>query len=202
MSEQVRESLSVLMDGEAGELDLARVLRHVDSEDIRDTWMRYHGICFALRQGRSRHLDVDISASVMAALDAEPEPAFRPAARLRNFLKPAAGFALVASLCAAAFVGVRSYGPAGGSVEAAPEARPAARVAGGGTADTPGGAAVRPAYAVPTLRTAAAPPRTDYDRLARERLRSYMLAHTAEASLNAPQGMMPYARVVSFQAEE
>jgi hypothetical protein len=38
----------------------------------------------------------------------------------------------------------------------------------------------------------------DADGAARERLRMYMLEHAGNAALNTPEGMMPYARVVSW----
>ena len=43
MSEQMRESLSALMDDEANELEVQRVLSQIDSdEDLRCTWVRYN----------------------------------------------------------------------------------------------------------------------------------------------------------------
>ena len=43
MSEKLRESLSALMDDEANELEVERLLREVAAtDDLRQTWVRYH----------------------------------------------------------------------------------------------------------------------------------------------------------------
>jgi sigma-E factor negative regulatory protein RseA len=64
--------------------------------------------------------------------------------------------------------------------------------------NTLGGSAVRTSYS----SQSAAQQLVDYDQLARQRLQRYILPHAEQAALNAPQGMMPYARVASFQTEE
>lgn len=74
MSEQLRESLSALMDDEANELEIERVLTRIESDaEMRATWIRYHRVRDALA-GRDSRLDtLDISAGVMAAISAGPE---------------------------------------------------------------------------------------------------------------------------------
>lgn len=51
MSERLRESLSALMDDEADDLELGRVLRAMDTDDgvVRDTWARYQAVSAVLR---------------------------------------------------------------------------------------------------------------------------------------------------------
>lgn len=52
MSERMRESLSALMDDEADDLELARVLRALDEDDdVSGTWSRYHLASAVLRGG-------------------------------------------------------------------------------------------------------------------------------------------------------
>ncbi len=200
MSEKVRESLSVLMDGEASELDLERTLKHSDDPDVRATWMRYHAVKDSIQGGSGQFANVDISAGVMAALEREEPVSIKPVASWRNFMKPAASFAVAASVFASVLVGSQFYGLAGlGQADTNPAL--AASVSTVGMVNTLGGSAVRAGYATPALKPANQR-YTDYNRLARERLQRYMLAHSEEASLNAPQGMMPYARVASFQVED
>jgi sigma-E factor negative regulatory protein RseA len=76
----------------------------------------------------------------------------------------------------------------------------AERHSAGGVVNTLGGTAVRADFATPGFRTSQ--PVADYNAIARDRLRRYLLPHTEEAALNAPQGMMPFARVASFEVEE
>ncbi len=201
MSEQIRESLSALMDGEANELEIQRILKHADAESLRSTWMRYHLVRHTIREGSAAYTDIDVSAGVMAALSAEPGIDIKPVARWKNFLQPAASFAVAASVFAAVLVGSQFYGllGTGSNVNGVPEF--AAGVSTVGMVNTLGGSAVRAGYASPALKPA--PERyADYNRMARQRLQRYMLSHTDEASLNAPQGMMPYARVATFKVED
>jgi sigma-E factor negative regulatory protein RseA len=201
MNEQIRESLSALMDGEANELEIQRLLKHADAESLRSTWMRYHLVRHTLREGSAAYTYIDVSAGVMAALSGEPGIDIKPVARWKNFLQPAASFAVAASVFAAVLVGSQFYGllGAGGDAGGAPEL--AARVSTVGMVNTLGGSAVRAGYASPALKPAQTR-YADYDKMARQRLQRYMLSHTEEASLNAPQGMMPYARVATFKVED
>jgi sigma-E factor negative regulatory protein RseA len=201
MNEQIRESLSALMDGEANELEIERVLKHADAETLRSTWMRYHLVRHTLREGGVAYADIDVSAGVMAVLSGEPGIAIKPVARWKQFLQPAASFAVAASVFAAVLVGSQFYGllDKGTDVNGVPEL--AARVSTVGMVNTLGGSAVRAGYASPALKPVQTR-HADYNRLARQRLQRYMLSHTEEASLNAPQGMMPYARVATFKVED
>lgn len=201
MNEQIRESLSALMDGEANELEIERVLKHADAETLRSTWMRYHLVRHTLREGGAAYADIDVSAGVMAVLSGEPGIAIKPVARWKQFLQPAASFAVAASVFAAVLVGSQFYGllDKGTDINGVPEL--AARVSTVGMVNTLGGSAVRAGYASPALKPVQTR-HADYNRLARQRLQRYMLSHTEEASLNAPQGMMPYARVATFKVED
>ena len=200
MNEQIRESLSALMDGEANELEIQRLLKHADAESLRSTWMRYHLVRHTLREGSAAYTYIDVSAGVMAALSGEPGIDIKPVARWKNFLQPAASFAVAASVFAAVLVGSQFYGLLGaGDAGGAPEL--AARVSTVGMVNTLGGSAVRAGYASPALKPAQTR-YADYNKMARQRLQRYMLSHTEEASLNAPQGMMPYARVATFKVED
>ena len=62
MTDDMRESLSAVMDGEANELEMERVLKHaVTDEETRATWTRYHLARHSLNGGSLAHLDWDIS---------------------------------------------------------------------------------------------------------------------------------------------
>lgn len=199
MSDQLKESLSVLMDGEASELDLQRALKHVDQSETRTTWMRYHSIRHGVSGAQEQYLDVDISSRVMAALDEEPAVQVNSVGRWHNFLRPAASLAVAASFFSAVLVGGQFYGLLDNSTG---EPELAAGVSTVGMVNTLGGSAVRAGYATPALKPARAQQYTDYNQLARKRLQRYMLTHTEAAALNSPQGMMPFARVASFQGED
>jgi len=72
---QVHESFSALMDNEADEFDLRRVLKTMSaSSSESDTWRRYHLARSMMRREREAIVDIDISGDVMAALADEPRP--------------------------------------------------------------------------------------------------------------------------------
>jgi sigma-E factor negative regulatory protein RseA len=198
MSEQIRESLSVLMDEEANELDIERVLQHSDNSAVRAVWARYHTVRQIMREGSGRQAQVDIASRVMAVLEVEPE--IRPVARWHNFLRPAASFAVAASMFAAVLIGSQFYNLLGGEGGFAPQL--STQVSTVGMVNTLGGSAVKAGYASPALRPQSELRYADSNKLARERLQRYLLTHAGEAALNAPQGMMPYARVASFEVQD
>ena len=56
MSEQLRESLSALMDDEANELEVQRLLRKMAAaDDLCQTWVRYHVARDALKGQSLEH---------------------------------------------------------------------------------------------------------------------------------------------------
>ena len=68
------ESLSALVDGEASELELRRILKNLDRDQaLASAWSRHHLVSAALKQELPARLaSTSFSASVMAALDDEP----------------------------------------------------------------------------------------------------------------------------------
>ena len=194
------QSLSALMDGEARDLELRRVLRHLESESaghegadtlsadaLRATWHRLHLARHALH-GEETFANVSLLAGVRAAVDADP--AQRPGAT-RGWLRAAGRCAVAASVAALVLV-VRPGDDASSIARVAP--RPV------GVANTVGAVPVQASYGardVPTLRSAD---RDAYRELARQRLRRYSQEHAEHASLNTPQGMLPFARVPVIEA--
>lgn len=75
MSQNTRESLSVLMDGESDELELRRVLKALPKDDdAADTWRRYHLARSMMQREKGVDISVDLSAGIMAKLRDEPAP--------------------------------------------------------------------------------------------------------------------------------
>ncbi len=70
-SDQLLESLSALMDGEASELEVHRVLKSVEgSEDLQKSWERYNLISSAMRREVTSS-GVDLSGAIRDAIDAQ-----------------------------------------------------------------------------------------------------------------------------------
>ena len=71
MKNRMRESLSALCDGECDELELRRVLNHVENDaEFREQWSNFHLIGAAMR-GESVDT-VDLSRGIMQAIEGEP----------------------------------------------------------------------------------------------------------------------------------
>jgi len=74
MTDRSIESVSALMDGEVTDFELRRTLARIESEpELAETWQRYHLIRSAIRSEDGNGIAVDISSSVMSALESEPE---------------------------------------------------------------------------------------------------------------------------------
>jgi sigma-E factor negative regulatory protein RseA len=213
MNDELGESLSSLMDGEASDADIERVLGNLEDEALRRRWSRFHNASQSLSAGAAGNVTgVDLSRRIMAAVAAEPAlkrtedsavaeapPAIRPVGRWRRFSRPLASFAVAASVCAAVLLSVQVVDGPGGGAGGVPAVVSTDR-AGSGVVNPLEGAAVRADFSASGVTPSR--PAADYDAIARDRLRRYLLPHTEEAALNAPQGMMPFARVASFETED
>ena len=90
------ESVSALIDGEANDLDLARVLKGGDeSEAMRAYWQRQQQYRAVMRSGSSAYSSVDVSSGVTAAIS-EDKP---------RFANPLVSMAVAASVTIAVVLG-------------------------------------------------------------------------------------------------
>jgi sigma-E factor negative regulatory protein RseA len=204
MNNTTRETLSALLDDEAEELELRRVLRELEADatrprgvdgvnpnalagdDLVATWYRYNLVRTAL-QGVPVHEAPDFLAGLNAALDDEAPLELRPTGGLR---KAGASFAVAASVALAVVFG-------GQQIAALKDAGEGDRVASlpVGVVNTVGAVPVQASYGTRSVPTLEPADRTAYQELARQRLRRYSQEHAEHASLNTPQGMVPFARV-------
>lgn len=108
------ESISALVDGENSELDLRRVLKNSsDDAHVRETWKRYH-LAGAVIRGEKTLPDIDLSASVMAALEDEPAHTVASSSRVKTWLEGASKAGIAAAVAVGVLVGVQqlpSEGP-------------------------------------------------------------------------------------------
>src|SRR5690606_7472372 len=103
--EALQESLSAVMDNEADELELRRVLAAAgDDAELRGTWARYQ-MARAVMHKELLEPRLDIAAAVSAALADEPTPGKVGGAPWRTLGR----VAVAASVTLAVLVGVRFY---------------------------------------------------------------------------------------------
>ena len=110
-NDQKFESLSALIDNEAGELEMHRVLKHIGhDEELRAAWRRYQITSSILRRESDIAPDFDVSKSVAKALDSEItfeqniESESQEASRKNSFVQQFLGKAAVAASVAAVMV--------------------------------------------------------------------------------------------------
>ncbi|UUY06621.1 anti-sigma factor [Pseudomonas sp. J452] len=102
--EALQESLSAVMDNEADELELRRVLAASEEPELRATWSRYQ-IARAVMHKELLEPRLDIAAAVSAALADEALPEKAAAGRWRGLGR----LAVAASVTVAVLAGVRFY---------------------------------------------------------------------------------------------
>lgn len=123
-----KEQISALMDGDLSDAEVLNELE-MDS-DLQDTWGRYHLIGDAMRGDLPVNLQLDLSDSIMAALEDEPtilapkpvetapvlQPAVAPAKTDSNVVplfrrvgQQLGQYAIAASVAAAVIFGVQQY---------------------------------------------------------------------------------------------
>jgi negative regulator of sigma E activity len=176
-----RESLSVLMDDEANDLDLARSLQGVDESDaLRRYWARQQFYRSSMLGTSLPHGTIDVSASVREAIVSEK----------RAYANPLVSMAVAASVTVAVVLG--------GQQALLLESQPGnAITAPGEVFQIPGSGAVQASFAessLPQARTIQTTPvteggpkdvylnRTAYNRLANERFESLSRLHNSTAT--------------------
>jgi sigma-E factor negative regulatory protein RseA len=198
MNERMGESLSALMDDEANELELERVLAQAYGDgELREVWIRYNLARHTVQSHQLAHLDWDISGRVQSALagsQAEGPSTIRGGLKQR-ILRPLASLAIAASVAATVVIGGQQLAQVGGADPYGVDRSVVTSASPVGMLNSLGATAVRASYgmqAIPVLQPAT---RTAYDELAQQRLRKYMQEHAEQAALNSPQGLLPFARV-------
>ncbi len=99
----IDETLSALMDSEAGELEVRRVLRDISRDsELRDRWHRYQLAASAMKGDLPPRM-TDLSASISTALERESTHHNR----LKTALEPLGKVAIAASVALVAVLGVQ-----------------------------------------------------------------------------------------------
>jgi sigma-E factor negative regulatory protein RseA len=119
-SESLRESLSALMDNEADELEVRRILKASgDDSSLRSDWARYQA-ARALMHKEPWQKTIDLSAGIAAAIASDPtptlviEPVVEKASRLWKGL---GRLAVAASVTIAVLVGFNMFQQDGAAVD-------------------------------------------------------------------------------------
>ena len=109
LAEQMRESISAMVDNEAQQIELQRVLKATEDEPaVRDQWQRYQLVSGLLkRQTQPLSVDTELADKVRSAVAEETAQVGAKLASTWNFWKPVGGFAIAASATMMMVLGVQ-----------------------------------------------------------------------------------------------
>lgn len=182
MNERMNESLSALMDGEANELEIRRLLNQDSQQELFDKWNNYQLIGSLLREEPATALD--LSKGVRQALDGEPMDDIvvtSAPAQSNKWRWLTASGAVAASVTMAILVSVQwqQNDPQTSTQVAQTVTEPAA-----------------------VNSVAEAPSMSEEQQVqlkeAQMKLQEYVLKHNNDTSTSANQVMLPHARTVKF----
>lgn len=226
-NERLKESLSVALDGQASELELRRVLSGVGEDDeLRSTARRYQMIGDAIRGETNAFAKVDLSSRIIASIEQEEvdqlvagtstkkEGAKSTAAStpvisiLDNWWSSLGRVAMAASVAFAVVFGVKNLNTATETPyialnEPTTLNQPLSLMSGG--QNSYGANSIRAGYNS-REHDSITPEQLAYaqsvaDRATKERFRAYALQHAELSAINNGQGILPFARLTSFDAQ-
>lgn len=196
MNESMRESLSALMDGEANEVELHRILANISDPELRTAWSTLHRNSDIMR-GSAAISGVDISRAVsesIAGLGITPVADTVPLGGIRRSV---VSFAVAASVTAVVVFSGQQWLTSSAGIAPLGAGSPGLVTPGGAVpVQASFGSRIQPASTQPLPAAGAG-----YQELARQRLRKYSQAHAEQAALNTPQGLVPFARVQEIQIQ-
>ncbi|OPX56070.1 sigma-E factor negative regulatory protein RseA [Oceanospirillum multiglobuliferum] len=215
MSDDIHQSLSNLMDSEADELELRRVLKASQEQaEVAQTWHRYHLIRSVLHKELEQPQLFDISDRISAAIDLEDEivlapeqPVVQPTVsdktKTLSFWREAGngwlGKTAIAASVAAAVVLLMPQPSIDQPMLAKQSAAPVYQN------ELPRQSRVAPSSGVQLVSAGAEQANAyhlvDSQKQRQEQLiRAYLMQHSEYVSATGTHGMMPMVRVAGYQA--
>ncbi|MGI9277353.1 MAG: sigma-E factor negative regulatory protein [Endozoicomonas sp.] len=212
--DRLRESLSATLDGEAGELELRRVLDRIGSDDeLRGAARRYQMIGDVMRKESDAFMNVDLSSGIRDRLEQEgeahketsPDNRAGVITVLDNWWSSLGRVAVAASVAFAMVVGLRNYNDVQEVQTVAAVSDPVTlsqplqiSQGGYGASGILAGYNSRQHDSVTPEQLAQA--QSVADAATRERFRAYALQHAEMTTMHSGQGMLSFARLTSFDA--
>ncbi len=219
MKDQLSESISAIMDSQADDLEVRRLLKALDNASEEEAaailaqWESFHTIGAALRDESISHhrghsvqpkvrASANFAASVSAAIADEV-----PAASVHNSSVKREPiwrrFAVAATVTLAVLVGVKEYEAQQGAASYTADntvVAPVVSIIKNVDQD------IIDLSAVQLASSEAKEPMSEAEKLeaikAQERLNEYLLEHTNHAAKQSGQGMIPFARLANFEDEK
>ena len=193
--ETLQESLSAVMDNEAGELELRRVLSASDAPEVRSTWSRYQ-LARAAMHKELLEPRLDIAAAVSAALQDEAAPV-APKRALGPW-RTLGRLAVAASVTVAVLAGVRLYN----QDEITGEQMARQSTVPNFVTPQLQGPAMLAGFNSEREKVGAAPSTAQPEAGWHERrLPAYLRQHAQQAAMSSSESALPYARAASMEGQ-
>jgi len=193
MTENLRESISALMDDEASELEIHRLLSSMEqSNEVRDTWKRYQMASLAIKGKLPQNIDIDISGGVAQAIandEIDSVDDNYPMTPWGRIFRPFASVAVAASVAFAVVFGalqVNNHTESGATIAERSAQNIEFEWAVGNQNDSSQSMAVTEEALTPS----------------QQRLKDLIDSHTQQADLSRSRAFMPYAQLVSDSASQ
>lgn len=112
--ESLQQALSALLDNQADDLQLQRILQSLDDSEVRETWVRYNVARDASLAADAQFAGVDLSAGIKQAIQEaedslDTQTSEQPAARSMPVFGRLSKVAIAASVTLAVLAGVRFF---------------------------------------------------------------------------------------------
>jgi sigma-E factor negative regulatory protein RseA len=227
MSEQNRpqtlaESISALMDNQASELELQRILKASEQDaDVKATWSRYQIASAVLRGEQAPVIASSFAARISAAIDAEDALVAQPAPVAKKsqqgWFYQLGRVALVASVAGGMVLGVNQFN------STSQDANQIASTTAVAPASLEAAVTLPSGINSPMINTRTVAVQTGYETRPQENRRvsfqprqastvvsdeevsryvnQMIKAHSDNAAMNSGQGVLPYARVIITDEE-
>ncbi len=186
MDDRLRETLSAMMDDEADELSVRRLLSHPDQDQVRDQWQRWQQVRDLMHHGQAPEEGIDVSQAVREVLEGRAGDAL-PARDVAGTPAPRWRWPAVAMVALATVIGFGvgagwNVEPEGSGITVATAGSPATAVTGTDRGESS-----------PVQEVAL----HGLDKQQWEQMSRYLLEHAQHNSVGAGRGSVGYARLVS-----
>jgi sigma-E factor negative regulatory protein RseA len=218
MNDRMKESLSALVDGQADELEIRRVLNASENDqEMREAWGRYQMMGALMRD--EPVASVDLSKGIMQAISGEPmdevpahqelaDPQYEKQVAGASYRNWIASGAVAASVAVAVLLGVRvgdgvDTVSGSASVAAVEDSVPSVNTAEPIQPFSEGKSYVAASSGSGQLASFDGQTSIAVDeetlREAQQRLQDYVMQHNEQSALNGGGSLIPYVRVTSFE---
>ncbi|MBU2884690.1 sigma-E factor negative regulatory protein [Gilvimarinus agarilyticus] len=211
---QLAESVSAMVDGEASELEFARILKSSGEQpDVQATWSRYQVASSAIRSDLPPQMAPEgFAASLSAALEDEPTVT---TGRLSRVWRGMGQAAIAASVAGALVVGAQFYQGEDLTAEIMADATPAEKTITAADVSLPVGfnapalptrqVSAQSVYQPATRRPVVVESRRPNVQVSSDEVKHYLHQlleqHTDQAAVNSASGIVPHARVPLIEEE-